>query len=68
MLEFARKVMRVEQENPQKSERETLIAALEHALALPPKDLREADFGHPLNPRRVELLLNNLRSGMVEER
>jgi len=68
MLEFTRKVMRMEQENMDKSESETLIAALEHAMKNPPGDLREADFAHPLNPRRVELLLNRLKSGMVSER
>ena len=68
MLEFARKVMRMEQENMDKSEAETLIAALEHAIRQPPADLREADFNHALNPRRVELLLNRLKSGMVTKR
>ncbi len=68
MLEFARKVMRMEQEDIKKSETETTIAALEHAINNPPKELREADFADPLNPRRVELLLNRLRSGMVTER
>jgi hypothetical protein len=68
MLEFARKVMRMEQENMDKSESETMVAALEHAIETPPADLREADFAHPLNPRRVKLLLNRLKSGMVNER
>lgn len=68
MLEFARKVMRMEQENMDKSEAETLIAALEHAIKQPPADLREADFNNPLNSRRVELLLNRLKSGMVSKR
>ena len=68
MLEFARKVMRMEQESMDKSESETLIAALENAIQNPPKDLREADFGNPLNPRRVQLLLNRLKSGMVTKR
>ena len=68
MLEFARKVMRMEQENMNKSESETVVAALEHAIQNPPKDLREADFGNPLNPRRVQLLLNRLKSGMVTKR
>lgn len=68
MLEFARKVMRMEQENMDKSDSETLIAALEHAIKNPPQDLREADFAQPLNPRRVELLLNRLKSGMVNKR
>ncbi|HKQ39789.1 MAG TPA: DR2241 family protein, partial [Verrucomicrobiae bacterium] len=68
MLEFARKVMRMEQETMDKSESETTVAALEHAINHPPADLREADFAHPLNPRRVELLLNRLKSGMVNKR
>jgi hypothetical protein len=41
---------------------------MEHAIQHPPAGLREADFGHPLNPRRLELLLNRLKSGMVRER
>jgi hypothetical protein len=73
MLEFARKVMRMEREEKQNvslspSERETLIAALERTIQNPPPDLKEADFGHELNPRRLELLLNKLRSGMVKKR
>lgn len=73
MLEFARKVMRMEQEEKQNvslspSERETLIAALERAVRDPAPDLREADFGNEMNPRRVELLLIKLKSGMVRER
>ena len=68
MLEFARKVMRMEQEEKTKvdlsrSERETLVAALENT----PAETREADFAAPLNPRRVELLLNRLKSGMVKD-
>jgi len=73
MLEFARKVMRMEQEekttvNLSQSERESLIAALEKARgdACPP-EIREADFADALNPRRVELLLNRLKSGMVKD-
>ena len=68
MLEFARKVMRMEQDNLNQSESATLIAALEHAIKHPPAALREADFDDPLNPRRVELLLNRLKSGMVKAR
>jgi hypothetical protein len=68
MLEFARKVMRMEQQDLNKSESETLVAALEHAIKHPPAALREANFDDPLNPRRVELLLNQLKSGMVKER
>jgi hypothetical protein len=68
MLEFARKVMRMEQETMNQSESETLMAALEHAIKHPPAGLREAAFDEPLNPRRVELLLNRLKSGMVKER
>jgi hypothetical protein len=54
------------------SERETLIAALEKARgdsrssSLP--EVPEADFANGLNPRRVELLLNKLKSGMVKDR
>ena len=81
MLEFARKVMRMEQEQKQtvnlsQAELETLIAAL-GSLALlggpaSPRassaEVKEADFTDPLNPRRVELLLNRLKSGMLSEK
>ena len=73
MLEFARKAMRMEQEEKttlslSASERETLMAALEKARAdARPTEVREADFADPLNPRRVELLLNRLKSGMVKD-
>jgi 4Fe-4S binding protein/cobalt chelatase family protein len=74
MLEFARKVMRMEQEdkrtpNLSKSELQTIIAALEKArVEARPPEVREADFDAELNPLRVELLLNKLKSGMVKER
>jgi len=73
MLEFARKVMRMEQEEKanvslSQSERETLVAALEGARGETSRvEVREADFADALNPRRVELLLNRLKSGMVKD-
>ena len=64
LLEFARKAMRLEQEAKVRAELApeelaTLRAALE-AAATHPATEREADFGNPLNPRRLELLRRKL--------
>ena len=65
-LEFARKAMRIEQEETaalalSASDVETLLAALASAAAHPALGLREADFAAPLNPRRIWLALEKLR-------
>ena len=66
LLEFARKSMRIEQEEKMKlevspGEAATLVAALKTALAHPDSDAREADFNAPGNPRRLRLLLEKLQ-------
>jgi hypothetical protein len=66
LLEFARKAMRIEQQEKTTlalapADLEAIQAALEIALAHPPEGLREADFGNPANPRRVRLALEKLR-------
>ena len=78
LLEFARKAMRMEQEQKLKlevspSEAVTLAVALRTALAHPDSTLREADFNAPGNPRRIQLLLEKIQplaaavEGSVEE-
>jgi hypothetical protein len=66
LLEFARKVMRMDQETNLKlelspGEAATLAVALRTALAHPDTTLREADFNAPGNPRRIELLLQRIQ-------
>ncbi len=61
LLEFARKSMRLEQEEKaaasvSQGDLETLRAALDLALAQSPDGGREADFGNPANPRRLRRL------------
>lgn len=62
MLEFARKAVRIEQEEDQPvltlapSEVASLLAALDTALAHPPAGQREADLSAADNPRRLQLL------------
>ena len=65
LLEFARKALRIEQqeEDPVElapDEINTIQAALQSALAQPPAGVREADFDSPLNPRRAQWLLGKL--------
>lgn len=65
LLEFARKGMRLEQEEKislELSAGEIQIAAqiLEHQLSLPAPDQRQANFDDPANPRRLQLLLQKL--------
>lgn len=66
MLEFARKAVRIEQEENQTaltlapSEVASLLAALETSLAHPPAGQREADFSAANNPRRLQLLREKL--------
>lgn len=61
LLEFARKSMRLEQEEKatasiSQGDLETLRAALDMSLAQSPDGSREADFGAPENPRRLHRL------------
>jgi hypothetical protein len=65
LLEFARKALRLEQENetpPTTSpgSLEALEAAMETALKAPGSDQREADFNSPNNPRRLQLAIEKL--------
>lgn len=65
LLEFARKALRLEQEEKVSAplsggELKTLQAALEIALKAPPAAEREADFNSPNNPRRLQLEIEKL--------
>ena len=66
LLEFARKALRLEQEEKvavsvSPGEVETLQAALEMAPSAPLSAEREADFNSPANPRRLQLALEKLK-------
>jgi hypothetical protein len=66
LLEFARKAMRLEQEEKATTElsvgeMESAVAALEAVLRRPESAEREADFGAPANSRRVQLTLDKLK-------
>lgn len=67
MLEFARKAVRIEQEEDKStltlapSEVTSLLAALEVAVAHPPAGQREADLSAASNPRRLQLLREKLQ-------
>lgn len=72
LLEFARKAMRIEQAEKvsltlSDEDMETVRQTLKHALAHPPENLREADFGAALNPRRVQMLLEKLPKAQSDE-
>ncbi|MFN7140445.1 MAG: DR2241 family protein, partial [Limisphaerales bacterium] len=65
LLEFARKGMRIEQEEKitmslSPSDLASMKAALELGLRQPRTDIREADFGAEKNPRRLQLALEKL--------
>jgi hypothetical protein len=67
LLEFARKALRLEQEEKVRcdlagSEVASLAAALETAIRHADATAREADFNAPGNPRRLRLLLEKLAS------
>ncbi len=67
MLEFARKAVRLEQEENKPvltlapSEVASLLTALDYSLAHPPADQREADLSAADNPRRLQLLRERLQ-------
>lgn len=67
MLEFARKAVRIEQEEAKPtltlapSEVASLLAALDTTLAHPPAGQREADLSAADNPRRLQLLREKLQ-------
>lgn len=65
LLEFARKALRIEQEEKVRldlsaSEVASLAAAAEATIQHPDAGAREADFSAPGNPRRLRLLLEKL--------
>ena len=67
LLEFARKTARLKDEPPLQlqfgsGEMESIQAALEAALQHPDPTSREADFGSPANPRRMQLLLEIIKA------
>jgi hypothetical protein len=67
LLEFARKTLRMEQEEKESVslpavEPEMVQAALEIALDGSPSAVKEADFDSPANPRRLQLVLEKLKS------
>jgi len=71
LLEFARKSMRLEQEEKalaklSEGDLQTLLAAVDLALAQPPPDGREADFAAPENPRRLRRLRILLERWLAE--
>lgn len=71
LLEFARKGMRIEQEEPSRlslspSDVASLEAALKIALEHPETDVREADFSSPANPRRLKLVLEKLQASGIK--
>lgn len=67
LLEFARKAVRIEQEENKPtltlapSEVASLLASLETALTHPPAGQREADLSAADNPRRLQLLREKLQ-------
>lgn len=71
LMEFARKAMRLEQEEKAKMEAapgdlETLLAAVDMALANQDVSGREADFAAPDNPRRLRRLKIQLERWLAE--
>jgi hypothetical protein len=69
LLEFARKAMRLEQEEratspASSSELQSITTALENAIAHPDPTLREADFQAAKNPRRLQLVLEKFRRAL----
>ena len=66
LLEFARTVVRLEQNEPFRTpeladERRALAGSLEQMAQSPNSEIREADFSAPQNPRRAQWLLEKLR-------
>jgi hypothetical protein len=66
LLEFARTVVRLEQNEPFRApesaeERNTLAVSLEQLARSGSDEIREADFSAPQNPRRAQWLLEKLK-------
>lgn len=73
LLEFARKTMRIEQEVRTRlalapSELRSVVAALQRVLAQPDSEVQEADMNAPLNPRRIQRLLQALQQRAQSQR
>ena len=71
LLEFARKALRLEQEEKvsvsfSPGELKSLQAALAISLDASPSAGREADFNSPANPRRLQLALERLRDVTIQ--
>jgi len=71
MLEFARKSIKTDREEKATAaiaagDLETLLAAVNLALAHPPRAVREADFGAPDNPRRLRRLKLQVERWLAE--
>lgn len=67
LLELARKSARIEQEEKLSvslapTDLEALLASAESLAALPPAGVRIGDIAAPLNPRRLQLLLEKYRA------
>ncbi len=66
LLDLARRAMKLEQEEKQplavaQGDLAVLVAALERALEDPRAEVREGNTMDPANPRRIQLLLENLQ-------
>ena len=66
LLEFARTVVRLEQNEPFRApesadERQALAVSLEQTARTQAGEIREADFSAPANPRRAQWLLEKLK-------
>lgn len=67
LLEFARKIMRIEQEAKVRlelapSELHTIVSALQRELDRPDPEIQEAEMNAPLNPRRIQRLIRGLET------
>jgi len=67
LLEFARKIMRIEQEAKARlalapSDLRSVVAALQSAMAHGASEVQDADMNSPLNPRRIQRLLQALQN------
>jgi hypothetical protein len=67
LLEFSRKSARIEQEagiavSLSSSDLDSFLRAVQAAIELPRADARAGDFGDPLNPRRLQLLLEKFQN------
>jgi hypothetical protein len=73
LLEFARKTMRMEQESKAlldlaPSDLRSIVASLQRALVQPAPEVQEADLDAPLNPRRIQRLLQLLPQNGLSHR